>query len=161
MLHDILNQYQQGDVVSVIGAAPGQQWLKILDKDSKTGWMFISHLNLKGDVAAVPVLPISESLSAVGRVVDASGKGIPGVQVALYRVGGAQVVRVEGTSLADGSLYIYAPVEYQGSWLANVIGVDCTSPIVDTNCRYAGKFTPAAGISLKLPQDSEITFTYQ
>ncbi len=161
ILHDILNQYEQGDPVTLIGAAPGREWLKVVAKDGKTGWMLYAHIKLEGEVSLLPILPISESLTAVGKVVDASGKGIPGVQIGLTRVGGAEVVRVEGISLQDGSIYIYAPVEYQGTWLANVLGVACDSPIVDNNCRFAGKFSPAEGIKLKLPQDTEILFTYQ
>ena len=70
-------------------------------------------------------------------------------------------MRVDGISLADGTFYAYAPVEYQGTWLASVIGVDCKSPIVDANCRYAGVFEPAAGIDLTLPASSDIQFIYK
>jgi SH3-like domain-containing protein len=161
ILHEILNQYQKGDTLQVIGTAPGRQWVKVLTKDNKTGWMLLAHLILKGEAYALPVLAINESLTAVGKVVDGSGKGVAGVQVALTRVGGAQAVRVDGISLEDGTVYIFAPVDYQGTWLANVIGAECTSQIVDKNCRFAGKFSPASGIPLKLPQDTEIAFTYQ
>lgn len=161
ILHDILNQYQKGDTVTLIGVAPGNQWVKILTKDNKAGWMLASHLTINGAVEALPTLPISESLVAVGKVVDSNGNGLPGIQVALTRMGGLEAVRVDGISLADGTVYVYAPIEYQGTWLAGVIGVDCTSQLVDTNCRFGGKFLPADGIKLKLPQDTEILFTYQ
>jgi hypothetical protein len=161
ILHDILNQYQKDDTVTLIGVAPGNQWVKILTKDNKTGWMLASHLTIDGAVQSLPTLPISESLVAVGKVVDANGTGLPGIQVALTRMGGVEAVRVDGISLADGTVYIYAPIEYQGTWLAGVVGVDCTSQLVDANCRFGGKFSPADGIKLKLPQDTEILFTYQ
>jgi hypothetical protein len=161
ILHDVLTQFVSGDAISAIGVAPGLQWIKVINKDNKTGWVLIDHITLKGDVSALPILPISESLVAKGKVVDANGKGIPGIQVALSRMGGAQAVRVDGISMANGNYYIYAPVSFQGTWLATIIGVGCKSPIVDTNCRYAGKFSPAQGIPVKLPQDVELTFTYQ
>lgn len=161
ILHDILNQYEQGDTVTVIGAAPGRQWLKVISKDGKTGWMYITHLNIDGDVHVLPMLPISESLTATGKVTDRSGAGIRGVQITLTRVGGATVVRAEATTIEDGTFYLYAPVEYQGTWLAAVSGADCDSPIVDNNCRFGGSFSPAGGISLTLPQNTALDFIYQ
>jgi hypothetical protein len=161
VLHNIINQYQKGDVVTVIARAPGDEWVKVLAKDKKTGWMLVAYLTLKQDLGLLPVYAINESLVIKGRVVNASGTGIPGVQVGVTRIGGAQRVRVDGISLADGSFYAYAPVEYQGTWLASIISVDCKSPIVDVNCRYAGVFEPAAGISLTLPTAEEILFTYK
>jgi hypothetical protein len=161
MLHNIISQYQQGEIVKVLGRAPGNEWVKILAIDNKTGWMFITHLTLNQNVEILPILEITESLVVKGKVVDASGNGIPGIQVAVTRLGGAQRVRVDGTSLADGTFYAYAPAEYQGTWIASVVGIDCASPIVDANCRYAGVFYPEEGINLVLPVFEEITFTYK
>lgn len=161
MLHNIISQYQKGEVVSVLARAPGNEWVKVLTKDNKTGWMYAVHLVFRQNLDLVPVVPINESLVVKGKVVDASGNGIPGIQVAVTRVGGAQRVRVDGKSLSDGTFFAYAPVEYQGTWLASVIGVDCKSPIVDTNCRYAGVFEPTAGINLTLPMKDDIVFTYK
>jgi len=63
--------------------------------------------------------------------------------------------------MVDGTFLAYAPIEFQGPWISTIIGVGCTSPIVDVNCRYNGKFTPLAGINLNLPQDAEIKFVYE
>ena len=161
ILHAIINQYETGDSLAVIGVAPGKQWVKVIAKGDKVGWMLAEHLTLQGEVSALPVLPISESLIATGKITTAAGEPLAGIQVALTRVGGVEVVRVDGISQADGTIYIYAPVEYQGTWLANVIGVSCTCPIVDTNCRFAGKFAPTEGIPLRLPQQNQIDFIYQ
>lgn len=161
MLHNIINQYRQGEIVRVLGRAPGNEWVKILAPDNKSGWMYITHLTLRQDLELLPILEISESLVVKGKVVDASGIGILGIQVAVTRLGGAQRVRVDGTTLADGTFYAYAPAEYQGTWLASVVGIGCTSPIVDANCRYAGVFYPVEGINLVLPVFEELIITYQ
>lgn len=161
MLHNIIGQYPKGEVVTVIGRAPGNGWVKILTKTNVTGWMNVQLLDLKSPISSAPELTISESLVAVGKVVDSSGKGIPGIQVAVNRIGGATRVRVESITGEDGMFYSYAPVEYQGTWLVTIIGVGCTSPIVDVNCRYAGKFEPVDGVNIKLPQDVEVLITYR
>ena len=161
MLHNIINQYEKGATVTVIARAPGNEWVKVLAKDNRTGWMFVTHLTMKQNLELAPVYDINESLVIKGRVVNASGVGLPGIQVGITRMGGAERVRVDGISLADGTFYAYAPVEYQGTWLASVIGVDCKSLIVDANCRYAGVFEPAAGIDLTLPASSDIQFIYK
>lgn len=161
MLHGILNQYPQGTAVTLIGAAPGFEWVKVNVKDGKTGWMSVQHLTIKGDASSLAVLPITESLMIQGKVVDASGKGVQGIDIGTTRLGGAQRVRVDGKTDANGVFYAYAPPEYQGTWLAGVVGVDCKSPIVDANCRYAGVFSPGEGIQVILPQTTEILFTYK
>ena len=135
--------------------------MKVLDKDGKTGWMSIQHLTPKGEVSSLPLLTISESLIIQGKVVDASGKGVQGIDIGTTRIGGAQRVRVDGMTDANGMFFAYAPPEYQGTWLSAVVGVACDSPIVDVNCRYAGVFTPGEGVQVTLPQTTEILFTYK
>lgn len=156
-LHTVLAQYREGADVTLIGVAPGDEWVKVITEDGRTGWMSDAHLNIEGDVSALPEIPITESLVITGKVVDASGNGIAGIGVAVLY----QARRVDGTTLENGVFYAYAPPELQGEWLVSVVGVSCTSAIVDANCRYSGTFQPQAGILLKLPQNAEVTFTYQ
>jgi hypothetical protein len=161
LIHNIISQYQKGEIVTMIARAPGNEWVKILAKNKKTGWMSVTHLTLKQDINLLPVFEINESLVVKGKVVDANGNGIPGIQVAVTRLGGADRVRVDGITLPDGTFFAYAPVEYQGTWLASVVGVDCKSPIVDVNCRYAGVFQPVGGVNLTLPATEDVVITYQ
>jgi hypothetical protein len=161
LIHNIISQYQKGEIVTLIARAPGNEWVKVLTKDKKTGWMSVIHLTLKQDINLLPVFEINESLVVKGKVVDANGNGIPGIQVAATRLGGADRVRVDGITLPDGTFFAYAPVEYQGTWLASVVGIDCKSPIVDVNCRNAGVFEPVGGVNLILPTTDEVIITYK
>ena len=161
VLHEILKLYQKGETVTVLGHAPGFEWVKVITADGKIGWMYVGFMELAQSVNDTPELDISESLVAKGKVVDQNDAGVPGIQVGLTYVGGVERVRVTGTTMQDGTFYAYAPIEFQGPWVSTVIGVGCTSPIVDANCRYSGKFTPLEGINIKLPQDVELKFVYQ
>lgn len=160
MLHNIISQFQKGDKVTLLARAPGNEWVKVLGKGNKIGWVYVTHLTLSQEIAQLPVLEINESLVIKGRVVDAGGKGIPGIQIAVTRMG-ANRARITAISTLDGYFYAYAPVEYQGAWLASVIGVDCKSPIVDANCRYAGVFYPVEGINVTLPAFEDLEISYQ
>ena len=56
MLHNIINQYEKGATVTVIARAPGNEWVKVLAKDNRTGWMFVTHLTLKQNLDLAPCL---------------------------------------------------------------------------------------------------------
>jgi len=161
LLHNIISQYHRGDVVRLLGRAPGNEWVKAVGADNRIGWLAVTHLALPQDVTDLPLLLISESLVARGRVVDDTGSGIAGIQVALTRMGGADRVRIQGTTGEDGIFYAYAPIEYQGKWLASVVGIGCSSRIVDANCRYGGAFYPLEGTDLELPIFTDLIITYK
>lgn len=161
MLHTILGQYTKGSAVTLLAAAPGREWLKILAADGRTGWMNIKNLTIKEDINVLPVIQINESITVTGKVVDASNKGISGIQIGVTRQGPDTSIRIDGTTGADGVFYAFAPLEYQGTWKAQILGIDCKSSIMDANCKYTGGFTPTDGIDTKLPQDTPIVFTYR
>ncbi len=161
LLHNIISQYHKGEVVRLLGRAPGNEWVKAVGADNRIGWLAVTHLALPQEATNLPVLTINESLVARGRVVDVNGAGIAGIQVALTRMGGADRVRIQGTTGEDGIFYAYAPVEYQGKWLAAVVGVGCASRIVDANCRYGGAFYPLVGTDLELPIFTDLIITYK
>lgn len=160
-LHAILGQYPKNTTVTLLGAAPGYEWLKIQAPDGKVGWMSTKLLETDQDLHLLPTLSLTESLMLTGKVTDAAGKGIPFITVSMTKIGADVTVHAEGITGEDGIFFIFSPAEYQGSWSVQVVDIDCKSPIMDPNCSYQGGFTPAGGFTTNLPQDTAIVFTYR
>lgn len=153
--------YNVGAKVSVLGKAPGGQWVKVKTFDGKEGWMFADYLDLKDKIAGVPVVPVGEAIVIEGKAADTAGNGIRGVNVAITQQSGSQTLRVDALSGADGTFYAYLPTTSSGTWSAEIVGVDCNSPIIEGSCKYSGSFDPSGKVTIDLSQLKPILFTYK
>jgi len=93
-------------------------------------------------------------------VIDQDGKPVNAINVAVYQGAGATARRTDANTDASGVFYAYVPEEPNARWQVGVVGIGCTSSIVDAECNYFGHFEPAV-IIIDLPQVSDaLTFTY-
>jgi SH3-like domain-containing protein len=153
--------YNAGSNVTVLGKAPGEEWVQVKTSDGKTGWMYASFLDLKNKLATVPVIAVGDAISVLGKVTDASGNGIAGVDVAVTQQSSGKTLRTDAISTRDGSFYAYLPAGSTGTWTVQIVGVDCTSPIIEANCAYSGKFDQGGKITADLAQLQPIVFVYR
>ena len=159
-LHNIVGKYAEGSPVSVVGQAPGGEWLKVEMADNRFGWMAGIFLDLDGDTSGLPFLSVSGSIIFEGRVVDVAGEPVDGISVAAFPTGTDGSERTGGSSGADGHFYLYLPEDAGSDWSAAVVGVDCKSRIMGTACSYTGHFEPES-ISLTLvPEGAVFEFQY-
>jgi hypothetical protein len=153
--------YNVGAKVTVLGKAPGGQWVKVKTFDNKDGWMFADFLDLKDKITEVPVVPVGDAIVIEGKAADVAGNGIRGINVAITQQSGSQTLRVDAISGADGTFYAYLPTTSSGTWSAEIVGVDCSSPIIEGNCKYSGTFDPSGKVTIDLGQLKPILFTYK
>ena len=157
-LHSKLALYSQGTSVTVLGKAMGDDWVLVETPDGKTGWMSIVFLS-EFDVRDIPVSPPTESLVISGRVVDTSDAPIDRINVAVWQDTTSSQSRTDANSGQDGTFYAYLPEGSQGDWNVGVVGIGCTSRIVDADCKYMGSFIPPT-VTIQVPQTEPVTFVY-
>ena len=159
-LHNIVGKYIEGSPVSVVGQAPGGEWLKVEMEDNRFGWMAGIFLDLDGDTSGLPILSVSGSIIFEGRVIDSAGEPVDGISVAAYRTGSDGSERAEGSSGTNGHFYLYVPEDAGSDWSASVVGVDCRSRIMDTACSYNGRFEPESLSLTLVPEGAVFEFQY-
>jgi hypothetical protein len=93
-------------------------------------------------------------------VLDQNGNPVNAINVAVYQGTGASERRTDANTDSSGEFYAYLPEEIKARWQVEVVGVGCSSSIVDTECNYEGRFEPAV-VTIELPQIGELViFTF-
>ena len=159
-VHAIVSRYEEGTAFAVVGKAPGGEWLKVEMPDSRYGWMLQTFLRLDGDIGTLPFIEITDSIIITGKVLDQNGEPVNAINMALIQREGEESMRTDAFSTQDGTFYAYLPLDSQPPWTVQVVGVGCTSRIMDADCKHSGTFDPAVITLEALPPSKEIVFTY-
>jgi uncharacterized protein YraI len=156
-----LGQLAEGTKVTVKGKAPGDDWLYV-DTGDRQGWVSaaLTSLATSEQLASVPLQPTGDALKIEGRVAQADGTPLAGIEFATFQGSAdSNPPDTRAHSMANGSFYFYLPHGSNGVWRVSLTGVNCKSPIVDENCRYLGAFTPSF-IDVTLPSEQVVEFQY-
>jgi uncharacterized protein YraI len=156
-----LGQLAEGTKVTVIGKAPGDDWLYV-DTGDRQGWVSVAFTSLfdLSKMASVPVYETGDVLVIRGRVAEDDGMPLAGIEFAVFQGSAdSNPPDTRAHSLADGTFYLYLPHGSTGTWRVSLTAVDCKSPIVDENCRFLGAFMPRI-MDVTLPAEKVIEFQY-
>ena len=103
-----------------------------------------------------------ESKQAItGRIVDSNGNPVDRVGVVAIHDKGEDRVRVDADSGYDGKFYLSLPDDSEGMWEIQIVGIDCTSRIMDSNCRMSGYFERNNREFVALPQSEYLELVYE
>lgn len=160
-LHTVAGTLTKGNHVSVLGKAPGIDWVLVETSQGKTGWLSVKFLLLHGDLNRLEDVAVRSSYFIEGRVMDSKGTPINGVSLAIYQGEGAGQLRTEATSGADGRFYAYLPLGARGAWMVEVTGVSCKSWIMDSGCRYHGRFSSNGKETIEPPLGAPLYFVFE
>jgi hypothetical protein len=160
-MHAVVGNYREGDPVTIVARALGNEWVKVDTADDETGWMFTTFLQLQGDLDGVAVEPIPEFLTIVGQVHDTEGEPVDGVNIAVVSGTGASALRTDAFSDENGSFYAYIPEDLLGTLDVSIVGVDCASRIMDEGCNIEGVFRLQGRTFVNIPQSEAILFEYE
>ncbi len=159
-LHTIIGTVTKGTYVSVIGKAPGDEWVFVESTSGKAGWLSVQFLQLHGSLSSLEDVQVKSSYIIAGQVVDSAGTPVNGVDLAVYQGEGPNQLRTDATSDATGHFYAYLPVGAQGTWTVEVVGVSCQSWIMDTSCRYHGVFSSKGKETIQPPLSEPLYFVF-
>jgi hypothetical protein len=166
-LFDALRMVHQTDTLTVLGKAPGGEWIYVQAADNAEGWVFTQLLTSTVDLKQVPVREPKDVIQIKGRVLDASGVPIPGVGFVI-----SQGATPDSTSNnisntdANGDFYSFIPANSTGVWSATYNGIACDSTVwADSTCTnyksgYTGVVIPGT-LTVNLPQAGSLAFTWK
>lgn len=160
-VHEPIATYAQDTPLTILALAEGGEWAKVQMEDGAEGWMYLEFLRYTPPEYPLPVAIFTNSLVISGRVVDSNGDPIDGIAIAVGQSFGDQFLRTDALSGEDGIFRAYLPQDSSGLWLVEVVGVRCTSRIVDEECRLSGYFIVDDEVPVALPQTVPIEFVYE
>jgi hypothetical protein len=178
-IYSQLGSYQKDSVISVLGLSLGNDWVEVEGPDGQKGWMAKRFLAIggnwvevvspegqqivefDGDIYTLPVRGLGDipGLKIVGQVLDTNDQPIDGMDVAVSPQGDFDI-RTDVYSDTTGFFYIYLPENSSGIWNVQIVGILCTSRIMDADCNiqgYEGLYTYE---NVTLPQAETIFFLY-
>jgi hypothetical protein len=167
-LYNILDTYQQGDEVFLLGRIPNGKWVQVEAKRNDgsgrmfSGWMFADYLDLRINVDDLPIIDVPEEQTITGTVKDKEGEPINGIRVsAFYEPDGSAQIFADDTTGANGEFIIYVPENTAGDIDVQIVAINCNSVIMDSDC-VLRKYFPLDWREIgQLPFFDPISFVYE
>jgi len=157
---------QQTDTLTVLGKAPGGEWINVQTEGGVEGWVFAELLKSAVNLEQIPVLEPKDVVLIKGRVLDAAGTPIQGVGFDLKQGAEADASTNPVVTDANGDFYAFLPAETSGTWTITYTAIACKSNVwSDSTCKtykagYTGSVDPQT-LTVSLPQSNPLAFTWK
>jgi len=165
-LFDAWGVVHQTDTLTVLGKAPGDEWIYVETDQGIKGWVFTELLISEVDLKQVPVQTPTEVVVIRGKVLDLNGIPIKGVGFEVKQGAEAESPNNPVVTDANGEFFAFLPADASGIWSVNQNAIACTSNVwLDGACTaykngYTGTVEPQT-ISVTLPQTGSLSFTWK
>jgi hypothetical protein len=150
----------QGTRLQLLAFARGGDWAQVLNDEGILGWVGVNFISDWSQFAVIFVEP--EDVHVVsGRVLDGQGNPLEGLGYAVFQ--GNDTLRTDAITDSGGYFYAYLPPHLTGIWTVEFVSIDCSSPLVDSNCACpeatCGEPQPSSR-SVTLPWNELLSFTW-
>lgn len=165
-LFPALRLLAKGTTLTVLGKAPGGEWMYARTPDGKSGWVFTQLIQSDVDLQAVPVIEPQDVQLIKGRVVDSMGIPIQGVGFAVVQGTGDRPPTNTVSTDANGEFYSFMPLTARDQWTVTYNAIACKSNVwTDDSCSYykaayRGLVDPQSA-TVSLPQTEVLVFTWK
>ena len=160
-IYAVLGAYPEDTELLAVARVPGNEWVRVQTADGKTGWMAAEWLDLDDEVAYLPLEEVTESIMVAGRVIDSDAMPVEGALVAVLQRLTGETLRTDAVSGEDGYFYAYIPKQSIGIWEAQIVGLNCTSRLMNENCNLKEHFYYSYRVIFEPPPISPILFLFQ
>jgi hypothetical protein len=165
-LFPTLRSLPEGGPVTVLGKAPGGEWIRVRTQDTVEGWVFWRLLRATVEMQEAPIVQPQNVQLIPGRLLDASGTPIQGVSFDVFQ--GVQTVIGNNPVLTDskGEFFAFLPLSSYGTWTVKESGIACPSNVwTDASCKEykngsKGTVDPAS-MDVTLPTTGVLEFTWK
>lgn len=159
-LFPIRGMVQSDTSLKVLGRSPGDEWLYIQTLEGMKGWVYVQLFNKEARMFEAPLIEPEDIRTIRGRLLDAAGQPVSGIQFALTQGSGNNGLRNDATTDENGVLRFYMPLNSSGAWMISYVAISCDSNVVDENCNSSGTVIPSSA-SFDIQGDNDLVFTWK
>ena len=168
-LFDVIATFSEGTIVYATGMTPAGDWMyvnaPVENGITWTGWLAANYLDTSQIENSLPIYTWNEDLTLSGRVTDEATNPISGIRIAATATIGGSEIRAEAVSALDGTFNIYIPESLAGTYLVEIVAINCTSNIADVQpeggCSTNDHFAVNWQETTTVPKPSPIIFSYE
>ncbi len=163
-LFPALLMMQKDTSLLVLGQAPGGEWISVQTPTDEKGWVFAQLLVSEQPLNFIPFIQPENVQWLKGHVADANNQPVTGIQFAITQGEGANALRNDAVTDANGNFYAFMPINTTGEWYISYVAISCTSNLMDANCNYKpgiGTQPEPAGVTITLPYTGILTFVWK
>jgi SH3-like domain-containing protein len=164
-LFPVLRMLKDGDLVTILGKAPGGDWFRVQTQDKVEGWVYRWLLRANVDLQEAPTVDPQNVQRIQGRVRDQNGIPIKGVGFSVTQGNGTTVKTDTVLTDSNGEFFSFMPLNAFGTWTVLQNAIACDSNVwTDTSCTYykngyKGIVVPPS-INITLPYTGVLEFTW-
>jgi len=150
----------KGTVFTVLGKAPGNEWVYIQTPANTNGWVYAKLLKGDQDLATALTVHPNNVQYITGQVVDEKGSPVSGINFSIVQGENSETIM----TAPDGSFYAYLPPSSSGQWTISYTGMDCSSNLMDNKCNCKADICGAANppvVNIQVPNNRALTFTWK
>jgi hypothetical protein len=152
----------QGTRLQLLGAAPGGQWLNVVNDEGVIGWVGVYFVSGGFDGPPLPVANPKDVQVVTGTVLDANGKPVSGIGLAIVQDNQREDASTDGT----GTFYAFLPTKFSGTWNVGFVSVACTSNPIDAGCQCFGGVAVCSKpfpqpVTITLPVSAPLSFVWK
>ena len=152
-LFDKLAILPKGTSLRVTGRAMGGEWLMVQTGDNRSGWVSTRYVEAGAhDPERAPEVRPADALLVRGRVSDANGLPVSGIQYAIVQGSGSNAPRTDAMTDASGVFYAFMPASTKGTWWVSYTAISCESNIMSPDCSTWNGTSNPKGVYIDLPQ---------
>jgi hypothetical protein len=154
----------EGTVFTILGQAPGGEWLYVETSTGMNGWVFTQLFDLPVPLEDLPLIQPENVTLITGRVQDAQSQPVSGIQYYLTQGEGLRERRTDAMTDESGIFYAFMPLGESGSWKVVYTAVACTSNTMDAECNCLGGVCGTSDpleTTITLPWDDPLLFTWK
>lgn len=148
-LHEAYWTYPEGEVVEVLGRAPGWSWVYVQTSNDLLGWMKLELLDLKENIYNAPEVIPDGFVVVKGHVYTPNGNPASHITLSLTPSDGDPADEDAATTDILGQFYFFLPKDSRGVWTLEAGAYGCDSNAVNSACSLIGVFPPARDVDVK------------
>lgn len=157
---NVVQKLPEGASIWILGRAKGNDWFLVRDESNHAGWVAAEFVYITTPITQIPFFAVTDAVVITGKAVDDQQNPIPGVDFAVYPANSSGQVRTDVYSDESGNFYAYLPTSAGGAWTIEIVGIMCTSPIMDSNCKHSGQFKTTA-YTIMILDDAAIPLVFE